>query len=130
MLRTILTLLTLLCILPIQAAPTGRAFVTNERSNSLSVLDTESLELIQTLPIGKRPRGIGLAPDGSELYIALSDENRIVVLDPDTLQVLRGFPAGSDPETFAVHPNGKYLHLQRRRCQGHGVRSAGWAPDR
>ncbi len=103
---TILTLLTLLCILPIQAAPTGRAFVTNERSNSLSVLDTDTLELIQTLPIGKRPRGIGLAPDGSELYIALSEENRIVVLDPDTLQVLRSFPAGSDPEAFAVHPNG------------------------
>ena len=56
--------------------------------------------------LGERPRGIGFAPDGSELYVAVSEENAIAVIDPVSHKVLRKFQSGSDPETFAVHPNG------------------------
>ncbi len=91
---------------PSQATGTGRIFVTNEGSDSVSVINGKTLEVEQTLSIGKRPRGIGLSPDGRELYVAASEDNAIVVVDPGSLKVLRTFPAGSDPETFAVHPNG------------------------
>jgi len=84
----------------------GRIFVTNERSNTVSVIDAKSLTIESTIEIGKRPRGIGLSPDNTELYVAVSEENKIVVVDPDTLKILREFEAGSDPETFGVHPNG------------------------
>jgi PQQ-dependent catabolism-associated beta-propeller protein len=85
---------------------TGRIFVTNERSDSISVIDSKTNQIETTVEVGKRPRGIGFSPDHSELYVAVSDENAIAVVDPKTLQVLRKFEAGSDPETFAVHPNG------------------------
>lgn len=88
------------------AAQTGRIFITNEGSDDLTVINGKTLEVEQTIPVGKRPRGIGLSPDASELYVAVSDENLIAVLDPGTLKTLRKFEAGSDPETFAVHPNG------------------------
>jgi PQQ-dependent catabolism-associated beta-propeller protein len=88
------------------AAPSGRIFITNERGNSISVINGTSLEVEATLDIGNRPRGIGLSPDGSELYVAVSEENKIKVIDPASLDVIREFEAGSDPETFAVHPNG------------------------
>ena len=87
-------------------ATTGRIFVTNERSNTLSVINGETLEVEATVEVGERPRGIGLSPDGKELYVAASNENKIVVIDPDSLEILRSFQSGSDPETFAVHPNG------------------------
>jgi PQQ-dependent catabolism-associated beta-propeller protein len=90
----------------LQAAPTNRIFVTNERSHNVSVINGSSLEVEATIAVGKRPRGIGLSPDGSELYVAVSEENKIVVIDPVSLKVLRDFESGSDPETFAVHPNG------------------------
>lgn len=90
----------------LQAAPTMRIFVTNERSNDISVINGETLEVEATIEIGERPRGIGLSPDGSELYIAVSEENLIAVVDPKSLKLLRKFASGSDPETFAVHPNG------------------------
>jgi len=83
-----------------------RIFVTNERSNNISVIDAETLTVEHTIDVGDRPRGIGLSPDNSELYVAVSEENKIVVLDPNSLKILRDFEAGSDPETFAVHPNG------------------------
>jgi PQQ-dependent catabolism-associated beta-propeller protein len=88
------------------AAGTNRIFVTNEGSDNLSVINGRTLEVEATIPIGERPRGIGFAPDHTELYIAVSEEDAIAVVDPASLKVLRKFPAGSDPETFAVHPNG------------------------
>ena len=93
-------------ITQVSAAPTYRAFVTDERGDTLTVIDTRTYKVEKTLTVGKRPRGIGLSPDGTRLYVAVSAENKIAVVDPKTLKVLRKIPAGSDPETFAVHPNG------------------------
>lgn len=90
----------------VSAAPTGRIFITNEKGDSVSVINGSTLEVEATIEIGVRPRGIGLSPDGSELYVAVSEENKIKVVDPVSLKILREFEAGSDPETFAVHPNG------------------------
>ncbi len=90
----------------LHAAPSNRIFVTNERSNNISVINGESLEVEATIDVGERPRGIGLAPDGSAIYVAVSEEDSIAVVDPHSLKVLRKFKSGSDPETFAVHPNG------------------------
>lgn len=83
------------------------AFVTNEMSDDVSVIDLASVKVVATIPVGKRPRGIGVAPDGSELYVAVSGENAIVVLDPQRLKVLRKFDSGPDPKAFAVHPSGR-----------------------
>ena len=87
------------------AEPTGRIFVTNEKGNTISVINGDTHEIESSIDIGERPRGIGLSPDGSELYIAVSEENAIAVVDPKTLEVLRKFESGSDPvrsEPFCV----------------------------
>ena len=88
------------------AEPSGRIFITNEKGNSVSVINGSSLDVESTINIGERPRGIGQSPDGTEIYVAVSEENKIKVVDPNTLKIMREFEAGSDPETFAVHPNG------------------------
>lgn len=87
-------------------AATPRVFVTNETGNSVSVINLNTNQVEATIEVGKRPRGIGKAPDGSVIYVAVSGENAIAVIDPATLKVLRKFGSGPDPETFAVHPNG------------------------
>jgi PQQ-dependent catabolism-associated beta-propeller protein len=106
--KLLLTPLLLLAFIfsSVNAATTGRIFVTNEKGDSISVINGSTLEVEATVEIGERPRGIGLSPDGGELYVAVSEENKIKVIDPTSLKVLREFEAGSDPETFAVHPNG------------------------
>ena len=75
----------LLCLMAspaLYAAGTGRIFITNERSNDISVINGKTLEVEATIDIGDRPRGIGLSPDGTELYVAVSEENFIAVLHP------------------------------------------------
>ncbi len=88
------------------AQATPRIFVTNEVGDTVTVIDALSNLVTATLNIGKRPRGIGIAPDGREIYVAVSGDNVIAVIDPESLKILRTFPSGEDPETFAVHPNG------------------------
>ncbi len=47
-------------------------FVTNELSGDLSIVDGATGRMLGTYPLGKRPRGIKLSPDGRVLYVALS----------------------------------------------------------
>ena len=42
------------------AEPSHRAFVTNERGDSVSVIDIRTNEVEATIAVGDRPRGIGL----------------------------------------------------------------------
>jgi YVTN family beta-propeller protein len=50
----------------------GRAYVSNEDSQSVSVIDTGTEQVIATIAVGKRPRGLKLNADGSLLYVAVS----------------------------------------------------------
>ena len=67
--------------------------VTNEKSDSVSLIDLTTLELIKEIKVGKRPRGLGLAPDKSEIYVAVSGENKIKVIETDNFQITRTFIA-------------------------------------
>ena len=50
----------------------GRVFVTNENSGDISVIDVATQKVVATIPVGKRPRGIRLSRDGSQVFVALS----------------------------------------------------------
>ena len=41
-----------------QPAAAYRMFVSNEKENTISVIDSEKLEVIHTIKTGNRPRGI------------------------------------------------------------------------
>jgi YVTN family beta-propeller protein len=53
-------------------AATYQVFVTNERSGDVTVIDGGNLKVTATIPVGKRPRGIHVSPDGKVVYVALS----------------------------------------------------------
>ncbi|MCY4508244.1 MAG: hypothetical protein OXG35_15005 [Acidobacteria bacterium] len=54
------------------APPPYRAFVTNETSGDLTVIAGGTHEVMATIPLGKRPRGIKVDPAGERLFVALS----------------------------------------------------------
>lgn len=109
-------------------AHAGRAYVSNEDGHSVSVLDTDRAEVVATIAVGKRPRGLKLSHDGSRLYVAVSglpkcpptvpDEecarlerdlaaDGVAVVDTRSNKVLRVLQAGSDPEQFDISADGK-----------------------
>src|ERR1044071_589286 len=47
-------------------------YVTNEKGGDVTVIDGETREVSATIPVGKRPRGIRVSPDGKTLFVAVS----------------------------------------------------------
>src|SRR5580704_275308 len=54
------------------AATGPRLYVSNEASGDVTIIDLATGKVQSTLPVGKRPRGIQRAPNGSAVYVALS----------------------------------------------------------
>ncbi len=108
----------------------GRLFVTNENGGDITVVDVAAAKAIATIPVGKRPRGIRLSPDGTTLFVALSgspiappgvDESTlppadkkadgIGVVSVSEQRLLRVIRAGSEPEQTAVSSDGTRLFV-------------------
>ncbi|GAA4219454.1 YVTN family beta-propeller repeat protein [Sagittula sp. NFXS13] len=89
----------------------GKAFVTNERGNTVTVVDTETWEVLEEFSAGNRPRGITVSPDGKHLYVCASDDNLVRVFDTETYEELPSLPSGPDPELFIIEPSGKRLYI-------------------
>src|SRR5438270_1691814 len=49
------------------------AYVSNEKSNTVSVIDTDKWAVIKTIKVGQRPRGIEFTKDGK--FVLRSEEH-------------------------------------------------------
>ena len=87
------------------------AYVSNEKSNSISVIDTDKMETIATIKTGQRPRGIEVTRDGKFVFVALGDDDTIQVFDTKTRDDAGQLPSGPDPEQFILDPPGKLLYV-------------------
>jgi PQQ-dependent catabolism-associated beta-propeller protein len=107
-----------------------RVYVTNEMSGDLSIVDGNSFKVVQTLALGKRPRGLKLSADGKRLYVALSgspvaapgvDESTlppadkeadgIGVVDLEQRRIMRVIKGVSDPEQVALSADEKRMYV-------------------
>ena len=120
-----------LCAVCIAGAQSANylVFVSNERSGDVTVIDGATDSVISTFSVGKRPRGIHAAPDGTRVFVTLSgsprmapgvDENRapadktadgLGVIDPVARKLIDRWHAGSDPEQFAISKDGKLAFI-------------------
>jgi YVTN family beta-propeller protein len=112
--------------------------VSNEKAGTISLVDVRS-QIVETVSVGKRPRGIRASPDGRFLFVAVSgspiksppkldargnpvfqdnddDEKNsdhsadgIAVVDVAQRRFIRKIDVGSDPEQFAVGADGKHI---------------------
>ena len=53
-------------------ATSYQIWVSNERSGDATIIDGADFKVVGTIPVGKRPRGIHVSPDGRKVYVALS----------------------------------------------------------
>ncbi len=83
-----------------------RVIVSNESAGSISVIDVARHDVVATIAVGNRPRGIRVTKDGRTAYVAVAGSpGGIAVVDLARGKLLRTVPAGRDPETFDVVDN-------------------------
>jgi YVTN family beta-propeller protein len=116
------------CSKPKPPSNEERVYVSDEDGGNVVVLSASNDAVIAKVPVGKRPRGIRISPDGTKLFVALSglpkagpgvDESKLPPADPSadgigvvdlaSLKLLRVLPSGRDPELFDVTGDGKHL---------------------
>jgi YVTN family beta-propeller protein len=112
-----------------RAAGSYHVYVTNERSGDLTIIDSLTNDVVSTVPLGKRPRGIHVSPDKKTIYVALSgspiagpgvDESKlpppdksadgIGVFDIKEKKLLKVIHGGSDPEEFDLSKDGSLIY--------------------
>ena len=86
------------------------AFVSNEKGNSVSVVDTDKMETVATFPTGQRPRGIAVSRDGKLVYVALGDDDTVQIFDAKTYKPTGELPSGPDPNSSRIDPAGKFMY--------------------
>ena len=105
-------------------------YVTNEIGGDLTVIDGGTNQVVTTIPLGKRPRGIKVSPDGTKLFVALSgspmappgtDESKlpppdrtadgIGIVDTAARKVTTVLTSGTDPEQLALSADGSKLFV-------------------
>src|SRR5262249_31927970 len=91
------------------ACDAATAYVSNEGSGTVSVIDTATDKITGTLRNAKKPRGIAVARDGSRLYLSDQTANALVVVDPAKSATIATLPLGSSPEAIYLSPDGKWL---------------------
>ena len=105
-------------------------YVTNEIGGDLTVIDGGTNQVVATIPLGKRPRGIKVSPDGTKLFVALSgspmappgtDESKlpppdrtadgIGIVDIAARKVSTVLTSGTDPEQISLSADGSKVFV-------------------
>ena len=106
-----------ICALVVMTLALGRpaeafsVYVSNEKDNTISIIDSETLEVVDTIKVGQRPRGIVITNDGKYLLVCASDDDTVQVIDIASLQVVKTLPSGPDPKLLILHPSGNPLYI-------------------
>jgi YVTN family beta-propeller protein len=120
----------LACCVAASASAAPLVYVSTEEGGEVVGIDPQAAKVVTRIPVGKRPRGLKLSPDGKQLYVALSgspraapgaDESKLPpadraadgvgVVDLGTHKLLRTLGSGQDPESFDVSRDGKTLFV-------------------
>ena len=93
------------------AAPV--AYVPNQKSGSISVIDVTSDTVVRTLTakgqLGKRLQAIDIGRDGKVLYVVDAEHNQLFAIDPASDAVNGKVAIGDDVEGVRLSPSGDRL---------------------
>jgi YVTN family beta-propeller protein len=100
------------------SADQARLYVANAGSDTISVLDTKSDKVLDTILLrpdairglpGATPTGLALSPDQKTLYVTLGDMNAVAVVDLGKDRLTGYIPAGWYPSAVVATADGKLM---------------------
>ena len=95
----------------IALSPDGsRLYITNAWSDTVSVVDTAALQVVQTLPTGSEPSGVVSDRSGATLYVANRLSGDVSVIDLKGGQETKRLLAGRGASYLALSPDGKWIY--------------------
>jgi YVTN family beta-propeller protein len=89
------------------------AYVTNEGSDSVSVIDRALDQVVSVLAVGKAPRGITVTRDASQAFVVDAGASTLSIIDINTDRVMHrtNLEAGANASEVAITPDGRKLYV-------------------
>ena len=108
-----------LAILLCMSGLTGTAFaekalVTGEKSNTLTIVDLDTDEVVKIITVGKVPHAIGVTPDKTHAYIGNRGSNSISVVDLASNDVVQTISLPHTIMNLEVSPDGRFISANSR----------------
>src|SRR5437870_10368242 len=87
-------------------------FITNTKSESVSIIDTDTLEVVGTIPLGRgKPNRIVFHPDGKQAWVVYDKSHDLGVVDVEARKLIKRVKIGGNPYNLAFSPDGRYLYV-------------------
>jgi YVTN family beta-propeller protein len=87
------------------------AYVTNGKSNTVSVIDIRTFELAKTIPVGLSPTGIAASRVRNEIYVVNSGSNNVSVIDAEKNAVVATIGVHGRPFFIDVAEDGQRAYV-------------------
>jgi YVTN family beta-propeller protein len=94
------------------AAPAAGAtlFVTNTKADSVSIIDTDTFEVVGTIPLGPgKPNRIVFHPDGRTAWVVYDKSRDLGVIDAESRKLVKRVRIGGNPYNLAFTSDGRHL---------------------
>ena len=89
-----------------------KAYVTNHGSNTVTVIDALTYQVIKTITVGTEPFGCALTPDGTKLYVANFSSDDVSVIRTSDDKVIRTIKrVGPKPRAIAITDDGSTAYV-------------------
>lgn len=95
------------------------AYITNNNSDSVSVIDTATNTVVTTIATPGAPVGVTFNSSGTRAYITRWAMNSVSVVDTATHSVVGDIPVGINPYGIAANPSGTRVYVAN--FNGHTV---------
>jgi large repetitive protein len=96
-----------------QPASAQNAYIPNAADNTVSVIATASNTVAATIPVGNRPQGVAVSPDGGTVYVTNMDDDTVsaIATASNTVTATIALPVFSEPYGVAVSPDGSTVYV-------------------
>jgi YVTN family beta-propeller protein len=85
-------------------ASSQSVYVTNQEGGTVSVIDTTTRGVTDTIQVGGHPHGMAIDPGSHTAYVADYNGGAVSVIDTSTRRVTGSIPVGGYPDGVAVDP--------------------------
>jgi YVTN family beta-propeller protein len=96
-------------------SPDGaQLYVLCQGTGEVRVLDAATGKALQTIPVGRQPRGFLFSPDGRQLFAVSSWDDTVTAIDTKSGEVNATWKAGFEPSSVVEDRAGKLLYIADR----------------
>jgi YVTN family beta-propeller protein len=86
-----------------------KAYVSNFKDSTVSVIDTTAGKVVATVPVAAGPHGMAITQDGRTVYVSGDGSSSLDVIDTATDKVVKTINVGKAPNGVALTPDDRLL---------------------